>query len=405
MDNQKQISDTSRKLGRLLIDYGIKFIQSAFHLSPVIYTASDVRNFLNQYNFPSISLSDEKYYVVDWNDWLNIIETDWIGEHQYMADRFDCMVPTELAWAWGLFLTDGSCSLRNKNRGSGASWRITNSNLEYLEKAKEAFKWEYKDWGLDFVIKSYPSYSAGRKTNVGERKKTIYCLDVVSKREKRKENIVVKSGKHKGEKFTNQERNILKPKARMEFIELYKQLFYDPLTGFKIVPKPIHDVYPEPKRAFLEGVWAGDGRKTGYSKYITIGKNNKRLAVELGSLAFALNWNFSINYYKNEIGFRFTPNKNKPLKWNCDNFAFNFSSYASYVFDLNSAGVCYGQVFNKDTNKFLGGHAFNLILALKDGKLTPILYEPMTRNWTVWQAGQNNILGNWKYDINWIIYI
>jgi len=174
MDNQQQINNITRNLGRLLIDNGIKFIQSAFHLSPVVYSAQEIRNFLNQYNFPSISLSDEKYYIIDWNDWLNIIETDWIGEHQYMSDKFDC-----------------------------------------------------------------------------------------------------------------------------------------------------------------------------------------------------------------------------------DNFAINFSSYASYVFDINSAGTCYGQVFDKNTNNFLAGHAFNLIIALKDGKLTPILYEPMTRNWCVWQKG--SILGNWRYEINWIL--
>jgi len=170
------VNQIAKKLGRLLIDNGIKMIKSAFYLKPVIYSASEIKTFLDQFNFPSMSLSDEKYYMVNWNDWKNIIEQDWIAEHQYMADKFDC-----------------------------------------------------------------------------------------------------------------------------------------------------------------------------------------------------------------------------------DDYALNFSGYASYVFDLNSAGACYGTIYNKDTGHFIGGHAFNLILALENGNLIPYLYEPMTRKYTIWVKGQKNILDNWEYRINWIL--
>jgi hypothetical protein len=146
-------------------------------LSPIIYSADEIRSVLGQFSFPTISLSDEKYYLVSWNDWLNIIEQDWVGDHQYMADKFDC-----------------------------------------------------------------------------------------------------------------------------------------------------------------------------------------------------------------------------------DNFGFAFGSYASYVFDLNTAGVCYGTVYTKDTGEFIGGHAFNLIIARESNLLVVYLYEPMTRKYTKWQKGQKNILDNWEYRINWVIF-
>lgn len=177
MDKQQQVNQIAKQLGRTLIDNGIKILKSAFHLSPVVYSANEIRNFLGQFNFPSISLADEKYYVVSFSDWQNIIEQDWVGEHQYMADKFDC-----------------------------------------------------------------------------------------------------------------------------------------------------------------------------------------------------------------------------------DNFGYAFSSYASYVFDLNTAGVCFGQVYNKDTGAFIAGHAFNLIIALENGNLVAYLYEPMTRKSIKWEKDKKNILGNFEYRINWVIY-
>src|SRR3990167_3210744 len=170
---QKEVTQIARKLGRTLVDSGVKMLKSAFKLTPSVYSKADMQLFLNGLAFPSTSLSDEKYYVVGLEDWKNIIAQDWIGEKKYMVDVFDCQVPVELAWAWGLFFSDGSCSLNREQGYGGAGWRIVNSDLGYLERAREAFKWEYKDKGLDFIIKSFPSYRKGNKTNYWERKKTL----------------------------------------------------------------------------------------------------------------------------------------------------------------------------------------------------------------------------------------
>jgi len=175
--NEQQVNQIAKKFGRILIDKGIQILQSAFHLSPVVYPATEIWSFLNQLGFTSISLSDEKYYIVTLNDWINIIEQDWVQEHQYYADIFDC-----------------------------------------------------------------------------------------------------------------------------------------------------------------------------------------------------------------------------------DNFSFAFSSYASYVFDLNTAGVCYGSVHKKDTGEPIGGHAFNLILAFEGGKLGAYLYEPMTHKYVKWEKDKKNILDTWEYRITWVIY-
>ena len=87
---QKEVTQIARKLGRTLVDSGVKMLKSAFKLTPSVYSKADMQLFLNGLAFPSTSLSDEKYYVVGLEDWKNIIAQDWIGEKKYMVDVFDC---------------------------------------------------------------------------------------------------------------------------------------------------------------------------------------------------------------------------------------------------------------------------------------------------------------------------
>jgi len=48
--------------------------------------------------------------------------------------------------------------------------------------------------------------------------------------------------------------------------------------------------------------------------------------------------------------------------FDCENFAFLFSSLTAANYQLNSCGVVYGKIYNKDTLNFLGGHAFNVMI-------------------------------------------
>lgn len=90
--------------------------------------------------------------------------------------------------------------------------------------------------------------------------------------------------------------------------------------------------------------------------------------------------------------------------FDCDNYAFNFSSYMSYVFDLNTAGVCYGPIYNKDTRALIGYHAFNLIAVSENKQLSLYLYEPMKEKYVRWNKNGDNIIDNWNYKINWVIF-
>ena len=87
----------------------------------------------------------------------------------------------------------------------------------------------------------------------------------------------------------------------------------------------------------------------------------------------------------------------------CDNFAFLFASRASHITGLNTAGVAYGAVYDKETGKHLGNHAFNLIIVENNGIMYAYLYEPMNDSIVLWDRKGNNVLKDWTYSINWIL--
>ena len=87
-------------------------------------------------------------------------------------------------------------------------------------------------------------------------------------------------------------------------------------------------------------------------------------------------------------------------RYDCDNYAFAFSSMVSDIFGINTAGVASGEVYNKDTDKLIDRHAYNLIVAKENGKLKPFLFEPMKNMITEWK-GQKTELDVWKYVIQW----
>jgi len=109
-----------------------------------------------------------------------------------------------------------------------------------------------------------------------------------------------------------------------------------------------------------------------------------------------------ITFYNALIPYHWV-NRKKYLSdvFDCDNFAFYFSSSIANIFGINTAGIASGTVYDAKTGKKLDRHAFNLILATDNGVIKPYLFEPMKGIMTEWK-GQKTTLGDWKYQIEWM---
>jgi len=104
--------------------------------------------------------------------------------------------------------------------------------------------------------------------------------------------------------------------------------------------------------------------------------------------------------------------------FDCDNFALLFSSLAAANYQLNSCGVVFGKIYNKDTLNFLGGHAFNVMITHEGEKTLqnpdgtfrkePIFraycYEPMNDGFTLIERDKPIIIGSWIYRPNWFFF-
>lgn len=89
----------------------------------------------------------------------------------------------------------------------------------------------------------------------------------------------------------------------------------------------------------------------------------------------------------------------------CDNFAFLFTARAANVYRINSAGVAFGGIYNKDTGKYIGRHAFNMITTIDNGIMNVRVYEPMNDLSSLVVKGQPIIIGTWEYRPTWILMI
>lgn len=89
--------------------------------------------------------------------------------------------------------------------------------------------------------------------------------------------------------------------------------------------------------------------------------------------------------------------------FDCDNFAFSFSARMSSLFRINTAGVVYGIIYNKDTGNKIGGHAYNAIIAYNKNGLELYFYEAQTDKWIKFEKGKDVIIGNWRYVSTWIL--
>ena len=93
MDETQQINKMAKSFGMTLLNKGSEIVKYAFKLKPAMYPRANILNFLSQktgISATNISLADEKYYVVDWNTWGQIIDLDIIDTLTYKSDYFDC---------------------------------------------------------------------------------------------------------------------------------------------------------------------------------------------------------------------------------------------------------------------------------------------------------------------------
>ena len=91
--------------------------------------------------------------------------------------------------------------------------------------------------------------------------------------------------------------------------------------------------------------------------------------------------------------------------FDCDNFGFNFSARMADFFELNSAGTAYGWVYDKNTGRTIGAHVFNVILAENNlGVRKIFIYEPITDGYCEYVKGKRVEIGNWQYQVNWVIF-
>jgi hypothetical protein len=112
----------SIKIGRTLINSGLKFVQQGFQLSPKEATREELATLIaNKLNCES-GFMDGKFYLVSIDDWRNFNEFDWTKEKIYVTDKFDCdnYAFTFAAHISELFdITVGTCYGKVYNKDTG----------------------------------------------------------------------------------------------------------------------------------------------------------------------------------------------------------------------------------------------------------------------------------------------
>jgi len=97
---------------------------------------------------------------------------------------------------------------------------------------------------------------------------------------------------------------------------------------------------------------------------------------------------------------------NLTKKWkkevfDCDNFAITFVGHVNELYEINSVGIALGRVYDANSNKLIGYHAFNVIV-VKEGKdLEIYVYEPQTDGLA--KADKRTKLSNWIYEVDLVI--
>lgn len=208
-------------------------------------------------------IADPEYQVYPmavWMTMLSAVRKSFTAT--WTKEIFDCPVPEDVGWGLGLFLADGSCGFSKSNTNKSGWWRITNTNREFLEKAKRAFEREWTDYKFDIV--EYPSEAKGKKTNLGIRKEGLKHLEVRPK---------IRKGNYG---------------KRKEFIEKFRNSFY--FEDIKKIPRAFWDKNRLAKRALLYGTIAGDGNKK--QKLLTASGSQE--VIGLCKCMDDMNWRYKI---------------------------------------------------------------------------------------------------------------
>jgi len=89
--------------------------------------------------------------------------------------------------------------------------------------------------------------------------------------------------------------------------------------------------------------------------------------------------------------------------FDCDDFAFHFSSLISTLYLLNNCGVAFGNLYDY-SGKFIGRHAFNIIATDENGKLEFRIFEPMNDKWAKITGKRTDLGFGWIYEPSWVIF-
>lgn len=248
-------------------------------------------------------MADQNYQEVDEELILEILTYDRTDLERYVAEDFDCEVSIETSYALGLFFADGSCGLRGGNY-AGAWWRIVGWKKDCLERAQKALEIQYPH--MVFPLRVYDSYKSGYVVSSSpfkdkERKKTLYCLEAAPK-------VRANDG------------------TRGEFIERFRNTNYNQ-WGEKKVPAGILESPSISKRAFLQGVFDGDGTPVKSKNPFrgTISCHGIMQTTELMDLMHDCGWKFNFGRDNGDENYWITFNSSHEklaLVPACDDFAF-----------------------------------------------------------------------------------
>ena len=197
------------------------------------------------------------------------------------------LISEKEAWAWGLFMADGSSDVYDCPSGQKATWAINKANLELLNKAKDCLPFETKI--LDTMESS------------GVYKLVCHCA-----------NTKLHAAKYR-ELFYNQAREKIVPHS--------------------ILRAPIHIV-----KQFWDGFYAGDGDHCGTTR---ITQRGKQSTAGLFILARRLGYSVSVSERRDKFNiFKITCTKNTQRKNPIaikTLYELNNDERSDYVYDLETA--------------------------------------------------------------------
>lgn len=81
------------KMGMNFVNSGSSIVRGSFRANKKKVSKSELRTALAnalQLKTSTLSLSDEQYFLTDWDKWREIIELDFVDKIPYKADFFDC---------------------------------------------------------------------------------------------------------------------------------------------------------------------------------------------------------------------------------------------------------------------------------------------------------------------------